>query len=237
MATISAWAIDRPVPSTRLTPAATSCEPRNTVAANGPPPRSAFCCERATVRVIRSSSVSRAPRKPRTTSSIQAGTARTTELPLVACTDTNYAILVSGTSREGLHRPSTVIESSDQRRSARLLGVLGRVVLAGRASADALVAAFVALVPFGAYYRLWLSGPRAQYLWGDTNSLYWPDLVYLYRALIHFQVPLWNPFERGGVSMLSEPEAGGLYPVNWLLLLVGAPGGMPFVMVEIKACL
>ena len=130
-----------------------------------------------------------------------------------------------------------MIESSDQRRSARLLGVLGRVVLAGRASADALVAAFVALVPFGAYYRLWLSGPRAQYLWGDTNSLYWPDLVYLYRALIHFQVPLWNPFERGGVSMLSEPEAGVLYPVNWLLVLVGAPGGMPFVMVEIKACL
>jgi hypothetical protein len=103
--------------------------------------------------------------------------------------------------------------------------------------AEALAAAFVAIVPFAAYWRLWIPGRRAQYLWGDTNGLYWPDLVYLYRALTHFELPLWNPFERGGVSMLSEPEAGVLYPINWLLVLLGAPGGMPFVMIEVKACL
>ncbi len=99
-------------------------------------------------------------------------------------------------------------------------------------------AALLGLAPFVAYYRLWLSGPRAEHLFGDTNGQYWPDLVFFYRAFTHFQLPLWNPFERGGVSMLSEPEAGVLYPLNWLLAAFGAVlGGMPFVMIEIKACL
>ena len=103
---------------------------------------------------------------------------------------------------------------------------------------DLLAGVLVGLVPFAAYYRLWLSGPRAEHLFGDTNGQYWPDLVFFYRAFTRFQLPLWNPFERGGVSMLSEPEAGVLYPLNWLLAAFGAViGGMPFVMIEIKACL
>ncbi len=103
---------------------------------------------------------------------------------------------------------------------------------------DAVATALVGLVPFAAYWRLWIRGPRAEHLFGDTYGLYWPDLVYLYNAFTHLQLPLWNPFERGGVSMLSEPEAGVLYPLNWLLVALGAiAGGMPFVMIEIKACL
>jgi hypothetical protein len=102
----------------------------------------------------------------------------------------------------------------------------------------ALAGGLVGLVPFVTYWRLWVRGPHAAHLFGDTFGLYWPDLVYLYNALSHLQLPLWNPFERGGVSMLSEPEAGVLYPVNWLLVGAGAlTGGMPFVMVEVKACL
>jgi hypothetical protein len=120
----------------------------------------------------------------------------------------------------------------------RLFALSGLLASGAKHWADALAAAFVSIVPFGAYYRLWLPGPRAQYLWGDTSGLYWPDLVYLYHALTQFQLPLWNPFERGGVSMLSEPEAGVLYPLNWVLVAAGvAGGGMPFVMIEIKACL
>ena len=103
---------------------------------------------------------------------------------------------------------------------------------------DAVALALVGLVPFGTYWRLWVAGRRAEYLYGDTCGLYWPDLVYLYRAFTHLQLPLWNPFERGGVSMLSEPEAGVLYPLNWLLVAIGAvSGGMPFVMIEVKACM
>ena len=103
---------------------------------------------------------------------------------------------------------------------------------------DAVAVTLIGLAPFGTYWRLWVGGQRAEYLYGDPCGLYWPDLVYLYRAFTHLQLPLWNPFERGGVSMLSEPEAGVLYPLNWLLVLIGAvSGGMPFVMVEVKACL
>jgi Bacterial membrane protein YfhO len=103
---------------------------------------------------------------------------------------------------------------------------------------DAVAVALVGLLPFGAYWRLWVRGPRAEYLYGDTHGLYWPDLAYLYRAFTHLQVPLWNPFERGGVSTLSEPEAGVLYPLNWLMVAIGAvSGGMPFGMIEVKACL
>jgi len=107
-----------------------------------------------------------------------------------------------------------------------------------RTARNAAAGALVAGLPFGTYWRLWVRGPRAEYLFGDPCGLYWPDLVYLYRALTHLQLPLWNPFERGGVSTLSEPEAGVLYPLNWLMVVLGAAaGGMPFVMIEIKACL
>ncbi len=103
---------------------------------------------------------------------------------------------------------------------------------------DALGALLVGLLPFGVYWRLWVSGPRAQHLYGDTNGLYWPDLVFLHHALVHGQLPLWDPFERGGVSMLSEPEAGVLYPLNWgLAALAAVGGGMPFAMIEVKQCL
>ena len=99
-------------------------------------------------------------------------------------------------------------------------------------------AALLTLLPFAAYYRLWLTGPGAAYLAGDTNGTYWSDLAFLYRAIVHGQLPLWNPFERGGMPAIADPEAGVLYPVNWALAALGAAfGGVPFVLIEIKACL
>jgi hypothetical protein len=137
------------------------------------------------------------------------------------------------------HTPVRASSGARKRVAGGVLGyrkrMLGRHLERWR---DAVAVALVGLVPFGAYWRLWVRGPRAEYLYGDTCGLYWPDLVYLYRAFTHLQVPLWNPFERGGVSTLSEPEAGVLYPLNWLMVAIGAlSGGMPFGMIEVKACL
>jgi hypothetical protein len=118
---------------------------------------------------------------------------------------------------------------------ARVHGWLRGVLAGGR---DRAAAACLAVLPFVAFYRLWLSGPHAEYLSGDTNNTYWSDLAFVHRALAHGQLPLWNPFERGGLAVLSDPEAGVLYPVNWLFAAAGVVlGGMPYVMIEIKACL
>jgi hypothetical protein len=119
---------------------------------------------------------------------------------------------------------------------ARVHGWLRGVIASG--GRDRAAAACIAVLPFAAFYRLWLSGPQAAYLSGDTNNTYWSDLAFLHRALTQWQLPLWNPFERGGLAVLGDPEAGVLYPVNWLFAAAGVLlGGVPFAMIQIKACL
>lgn len=84
-------------------------------------------------------------------------------------------------------------------------------------------AAFVALHP-----ALWLHG---RFLGWDAVREHWGDRVFPPAALLDGELPLWNPFEKGGYDFLGDPQTGVLYPPNWLSWLgIGALGDGPWVV-------
>jgi hypothetical protein len=69
------------------------------------------------------------------------------------------------------------------------------------------------------FWPLWtgISGARKAFAW-DAQWEYWGDLQFLHDTLRHGEFPLWNPFDRAGYPFHADPQAGILYPVNWLLV-------------------
>ncbi len=84
-------------------------------------------------------------------------------------------------------------------------------------------ALFVAMHPV-----LWLHG---RFLGWDAVREHWGDRVFPPAALLDGQLPLWNPFEKGGYDFLGDPQTGVLYPLNWLSWLgVVAIGDGPWIV-------
>ena len=69
----------------------------------------------------------------------------------------------------------------------------------------------------------------------DLIESYWPDLSFVAHELGRGNFPLWNPFERGGVPALADPQPGLFYPGQWLLGLLGAAlGDTPWSLIQLK---
>jgi len=82
---------------------------------------------------------------------------------------------------------------------------------------------FVAMHP-----ALWL---RGRFLGWDAVREHWGDRVFPPAALLDGELPLWNPFEKGGYDFLGDPQTGVLYPPNWLSFIgIGALGDGPWVV-------
>jgi hypothetical protein len=83
------------------------------------------------------------------------------------------------------------------------------------------------------YHEVWL-GHRV--LGWDCLEEYWPDLSFFAGSLRHGQLPLWNPYDRGGYPFYADPQPGMYYPVTWILVALGALLGKVGVwMVQVKA--
>ncbi len=79
-----------------------------------------------------------------------------------------------------------------------------------------------------------LSSPRTA-IGGDSLSLYWPDLVYLYKSLVIGHFPLWDPYERAGDPFAFDPQSGLWYLGNApFLLLAWLWGDLPHLFQEMK---
>jgi hypothetical protein len=69
----------------------------------------------------------------------------------------------------------------------------------------------------------------------DLIESYWPDLAFVAHEFARGNFPLWNPFERGGVPALGDPQAALFYPVQGLLALAAAASGdTPWLLIQIK---
>src|SRR5262249_27090627 len=87
-------------------------------------------------------------------------------------------------------------------------------------------------------WRAWtpIAGAQRAFPW-DAQWEYWGDLQFLVDAVRSGELPLWNPFDRCGYPFAGDPQAGVLYPVNWLLVLFGllfGSGGSGFWLVTVK---
>lgn len=75
------------------------------------------------------------------------------------------------------------------------------------------------------------------FLGWDAVNEHWGDLLVPVHALRAGELPLWNPYERGGYDFLADPQTGVLYPFNWLVWLGAAVFGEGPWVVLFKALL
>lgn len=99
---------------------------------------------------------------------------------------------------------------------------------------------FFAFVTLVLYAPVWLPfagvDGEAQWFGWDTIETYWPDLAYLGESFARGDVPLWNPYDRGGYAFAADPQPGLFYPVSWLFaLVVVVVGDAPAWIMQAKA--
>src|SRR5262249_44773250 len=87
-------------------------------------------------------------------------------------------------------------------------------------------------------WRFWtpIKDARRALAW-DAQAEYWGDLVFQVGAWRHGELPLWNPYDRCGYPFAADPQAGVLYPINWLLVAAGMLAGAKFWLVTAKTLL
>ncbi|MCA9538585.1 MAG: hypothetical protein KC620_06835 [Myxococcales bacterium] len=120
-----------------------------------------------------------------------------------------------------------------QRRDWPALATPAPLSFKGGLVAAACFAALIAAV----HYAHWWPGGATTLGW-DMLSQYWGDLAFHARHLAQGELPAWNPYERLGYPIYADPQAGQLYPPNWLLYPLAWLGdGMPWWAPLIKAWL
>ncbi len=105
-----------------------------------------------------------------------------------------------------------------------------------RAAAPYLVPSLVFLaVVLALFYRTWtpIDGARRAFGW-DAQYEYWGDLQFQLDSYRAGELPLWNPFDRTGYPFHADPQAGILYPITWLLLVVAAVAKSAYWVIAVK---
>jgi hypothetical protein len=94
------------------------------------------------------------------------------------------------------------------------------------------------LLVLGVFWRLWtpVSGARRAFVY-DALKSYWGDLQFQADAFRRGELPLWNPFERGGYPAHADPQPGLLYPLSWPFILAGAILSTPWWLIAGKIVL
>jgi hypothetical protein len=98
----------------------------------------------------------------------------------------------------------------------------------GRRFAGSYAVAALAFLLFllALFWRLWTPIDGARRTFGrDAQWEYWGDLQFQYDAYADGDLPLWNPYDRGGYPFHTDPQAGILYPATWALLAGAAITG------------
>jgi len=62
-------------------------------------------------------------------------------------------------------------------------------------------------------------------LGGDARTSYWQDVVFAVESLRAGELPLWNPYERGGYPFSADPQTALWSPLSWLVYLLGLASG------------
>ena len=89
------------------------------------------------------------------------------------------------------------------------------------------------------YREVWW-GVDGKLLWfgWDVPESYWPDLSFYAGSLHHGELPLWNPYGRGGFPFYGDTVYGAYYPLTWGLVAPGAiAGSMPPWVGQLKSLL
>ena len=74
------------------------------------------------------------------------------------------------------------------------------------------------LLPFAIFWALWSPNPADRVIFtGDVLVGAFPTRVYIHRLFMAGEMPLWNPYQLGGMPLLADIQAAVYYPPNLLL--------------------
>src|SRR5690348_14647076 len=88
------------------------------------------------------------------------------------------------------------------------------------------VSAALTLACLAIYFGVFLppalkdSGPASVAIGFDLHSCFLPRFVYGSRELFHGRLPLWNPYEYGGVPFLATAQPAVFYPPKAILFAI-----------------
>ncbi len=76
----------------------------------------------------------------------------------------------------------------------------------------------LALLPFIVFWAVWAPNPEDRIVFiGDILVGAYPTRVYVHQLLTSGQIPLWNPYQLGGMPLLGDIQAAVFYLPNLLL--------------------
>jgi hypothetical protein len=76
------------------------------------------------------------------------------------------------------------------------------------------------LIVIGFFWKLLLTN---QYSWLETPDIAWQVVPWFQYQAVQFHqhvIPLWDPFQYGGQSLIGQNQPGLAYPLNWILYLL-----------------
>lgn len=99
-------------------------------------------------------------------------------------------------------------------------------------AAPALV--YLAMVLAMAWRLWWPEAAERRAFNYDALWQYWGDLQFEIDSAKAGELPLWNPWDRAGYPAHADPQLAPLYPVNWVLVAIGAASGPAWWLVALK---
>ena len=84
----------------------------------------------------------------------------------------------------------------------------------------AVALAYVAVL-LGLYPSVWAPWQTRRMFGWDALDSCWPDLVFLIQSWRDGELPLWNPYDRGGYPFWADPHPAPWSPLTWLLAGLG----------------
>lgn len=83
---------------------------------------------------------------------------------------------------------------------------------------EATAVTFLTLLPFAIFWALWSPNPADRVIFtGDVLVGAFPTRVYIHRLFMAGEVPLWNPYQLGGMPLLADVQAAVYYLPNLVL--------------------
>ncbi len=77
------------------------------------------------------------------------------------------------------------------------------------------------------FWRLFTptAGDQASLVKGDFSGQFFAFGAYQYARLSQGEIPLWNPFNNGGLPFIADTQAAVFYPPRWITVAFSALGG------------
>ena len=92
---------------------------------------------------------------------------------------------------------------------------------------------FLILLPFVVFWFLWAPNPDDRGIFvGDVLVGAYPSRIYVHRLLQQGELPLWNPYQLGGMPLLADIQVASFYLPNLILDLIYWDTDIPYTGFE-----